>query len=93
VVTDLTSLPNLSPGVVLVTKNVGPLWTPFFPILGGLIIDKGSLGQHAATTAREYGVPAVIATRHATQRIPDGAWVTLDGSTGLVEIEPTSADF
>jgi pyruvate,water dikinase len=50
-------------------------------------------GQHAATTAREYGVPAVIATRHATQRIPDGAWVTLDGSTGMVEIELTSADF
>lgn len=29
------------------------------PILGGLVLDRGSIGQHAAAAAREYGVPAV----------------------------------
>jgi phosphohistidine swiveling domain-containing protein len=37
--------------------------------------------------AREYGVPAVIGTRNATRRIPDGAWVTMDGTAGTVEME------
>jgi phosphoenolpyruvate synthase/pyruvate phosphate dikinase len=88
VVRDLTPLPVLAPGDVLVAENAGPLWTPFFPRLGGLVLDGGSLMQHAATTAREYGVPAVIGTRNATQHIPDGAWVTVDGTEGMVEIEP-----
>ncbi len=48
-------------------------------------------GQHHAITAREYGVPAVIGTRNATRRIPDGAWVTVDGTTGTVEIYAESA--
>lgn len=81
------SLPDLSPGEVLVAENVGPRWTPLFPILGGLILDGGSVGQHAAATAREYGLPAVIQTGQATRRIPDGAWVTLDGTAGTVVIE------
>jgi pyruvate,water dikinase len=79
-------LPDLEPGDVLVAENAGPMWTPFFPILGGLVLDKGALLQHAASTAREYGVPAVIATRNATRRIPDGAWVVVDGTRGIVEI-------
>jgi phosphohistidine swiveling domain-containing protein len=37
--------------------------------------------------AREYGVPAVIATQRATRSIADGVWVTLDGTAGIVEID------
>jgi pyruvate,water dikinase len=79
-------LPDLSPGDVLVAENVGPRWTPILPIVGGMVLDGGALGQHHAITAREYGVPAVIGTGNATRRIPDGAWVTVDGTAGTVEI-------
>jgi pyruvate,water dikinase len=84
-------LPEFAPGDILVAVNAGPLWTPFFPVLGGLVLDGGNLGQHAAATAREYGIPAVIHARSAwgpaTQVIPDGAWVAVDGSAGIVSIE------
>jgi rifampicin phosphotransferase len=86
VITDGSAMPALSPGDVLVAANAGPLWTPLFPILGGLVLETGSLGQHAAVTAREYGVPAVIGCRRATQHIPDGAIVTVDGQAGVVTI-------
>lgn len=79
--------PAVEPGDVLVAVNAGPAWTPLFPLLGGLVLDEGSFGQHGATTAREYGVPAVITTRDATRRIPAGAWVIVDGTAGTVEIE------
>ena len=80
-------LPDVAPGEVLVAENVGPRWTPMFPILGGLVLDGGALGQHAAATAREYGVPAVIGTGSATRRIPDGVWITVDGGAGTIEFE------
>ena len=77
----------LDPGDILVAWNVGPRWTPIFPTLGRLILESGSIGQHAAATAREYGVPAACNVKQAVDRIPDGAWVTLDGATGIVELE------
>jgi pyruvate,water dikinase len=86
VVSSSVLLPTLSPGDVLVAENVGPRLTPLIPILGGLVLDGGALGQHHAITAREYGVPAVIRTGNATRRIPDGAWVTVDGTSGTVEL-------
>jgi phosphohistidine swiveling domain-containing protein len=91
VVPTAVPLPDLSPGEVLVAENVGPRWTPLIPILGGLVLDGGALGQHHGITAREYGVPAVVGTRNGTRRIPDGAWVTVDGKAGTVEVD-TSPD-
>jgi len=86
-----TSIPVIEVGEVLVSENAGPNWTPFFPRLGGLVLDQGAMAQHAATTAREYGVPAVIATLTATKQIRDGTWVIVDGDTGTVEMEIPSA--
>jgi pyruvate,water dikinase len=81
-----TLMPAVGPGEVLVAENAGPMWTPVFPILGGLVLDQGVLLQHAAATAREYGIPAVINVGNATRRIRDGDWVTVDGAAGTVEI-------
>ena len=55
-------------------------------MLGGLVLDSGSLGQHAAAIAREYGIPAVVATGNSTARIKDGDWLTVNGTQGRVEI-------
>ena len=88
VVTDPYTLPELKPGDILVASNVGPMWTPLFPILGGLVLEHGAMGQHAAATAREYGIPAVIHIQDACRRILDGSWITVDGQTGVIECEP-----
>jgi pyruvate,water dikinase len=81
-----TVLPEVAPGDVLVAVNAGPLWTPVFPMLGGLVLDQGAPLLHAATTAREFGVPAVLQTGDGSRRIADGAWVVVDGSAGTVEL-------
>ncbi|MEZ4735341.1 MAG: PEP-utilizing enzyme [Caldilineaceae bacterium] len=83
---DPLALPNLAPGDILVAENVGPLWTPVFSILGGLVLESGSVGQHAAATAREYGVPTVIQVKHARHRIPDSAWILVNGTQGQVTL-------
>ncbi|HJP41816.1 MAG TPA: PEP-utilizing enzyme [Dehalococcoidia bacterium] len=43
--------------------------------------------SHAAISARGYWLPAVAGTADGTVRIPDGAFVTVDGDQGIVRIE------
>ncbi len=57
-----------------------------FPRIGALVTDRGGLLSHAAIVAREHGIPAVLATGTATQRIKDGEEVTVDGTKGRIEI-------
>ncbi len=86
VMVDEWAWPDVAAGDILVARNVGPRWTPLFPLLGGLVLDSGSIGQHAAATAREYGVTAVIAAGNATRRISDGSAVWVDGANGIVRL-------
>jgi pyruvate,water dikinase len=86
-----TPQPDIAPGEILIAEHAGAAWTPLFPTLGGIVLTHAALFHHAATTAREYGLPAVINLRDATSRIPDGAWITLDGTTGEILVEAWSA--
>ena len=75
-------------GEVLVSQATAPAWTPLFARAAAVVTDGGSLAAHASLVAREYGIPAVVATGNATERLLDGQWVTVDGSGGFVEIQP-----
>ena len=40
--------------------------------------------SHLAILAREYGVPTVVGLAGATERLAEGSWVLVDGTTGDV---------
>ena len=40
----------------------------------------------AAIVAREYGIPGVVGTRDATERIADGDRLRVDGDSGEVTV-------
>ena len=84
VVYDTEALPELAPGDVLVARSAGLIWSPVLPVVAALVLDYGSPGDHAAITAREFGVPMVCSTLHATRLIPEGAWVRVEAERGLV---------
>ena len=46
--------------------------------------DAGGALSHPAIIAREYGLPAVVATVEGTTRLHDDQLVTVDGATGTV---------
>jgi pyruvate,water dikinase len=71
-------------GDVLVTESTTEAFNILLPLLGAIVTDSGGLLSHAAIVAREYGVPGVVGTRDATDRIPDGARVRVDGDSGRV---------
>jgi phosphohistidine swiveling domain-containing protein len=77
---------RVRPGDVIVAPSSNPSWVPLFTIAGGLVTNTGGVVCHAAVVAREFALPAVVGLGGATTRIPDGATVELDGTTGHVRI-------
>jgi rifampicin phosphotransferase len=77
---------RIQAGDVLVAEITSPAFNVVLPLLGALVTDQGGLLCHTAIVAREYGIPAVVGTRLATTRIPDGARIAVDGLQGRVEI-------
>ena len=75
---------TLRAGEVLVCPYTNPAWTPLFQRAIAVVVDSDGSGSHAAIVAREYGIPAVMATGTATTVLADGQVVTVDGDVGLV---------
>jgi rifampicin phosphotransferase len=75
---------RFQPGEVLVARATAPAWTPLFARAVAVVTNGGTLAAHASLVAREYGIPAVVATGDATARLADGQVVTVDGSAGTI---------
>jgi len=73
-------------GDVLVTESTTEAFNILLPLLGAIVTDSGGLLSHSAIVAREYGIPGVVGTREATERIPDGVLVRVDGDAGEVTV-------
>jgi pyruvate,water dikinase len=55
-------------------------------LLSAIVTDSGGALSHAAIVSREYGIPGVVGTRDATERIDDGTLVRVDGDAGTVTV-------
>jgi rifampicin phosphotransferase len=75
---------RFQPGEILVARATAPAWTPLFARAAAVVTDGGTLAAHASLVAREYGIPAVVATGDATTRLDEGQTVTVDGGAGTV---------
>src|SRR5688572_26772845 len=73
-------------GDILVCQMTNPAWVVLFTKIAGLVTDTGGTTSHPAVLSREFGIPAVIGTSVATQRIATGDRIRIDGTAGSVEI-------
>jgi pyruvate,water dikinase len=71
-------------GGVLVAPSTDPSWTPLFVDASALVLETGGYISHGAIVAREYGIPAVVNIRKATQIIGSGEVIAVDGWNGTV---------
>lgn len=76
---------KLKEGEILVCNYTDPEWTPLFTLAAGVVVDTGGSLSHAAIVAREYKIPAVLATGNATSKLKDGDMVVVDGTNGEVK--------
>jgi pyruvate,water dikinase len=58
-----------------------------FPLVSGLVIERGGMLSHGAIIAREFGIPSVVGIPDATLAILHGSTVTVDGDRGHVTLE------
>lgn len=86
VVRSVEEIATVQQGEILVCPVTAPSWGPVFPKIAAAVSDIGGMMSHAAIVAREYGMPAVVGTGHATKLIKTGDLVRVDGNTGKVEV-------
>lgn len=86
VVLSPAQIPEVGAGEILVCPATAPAWAPVFAHVGAAVSDVGGTMSHAAILCREYGIPAVLGTGHATRRIHTGDLVRVDGAAGTVTI-------
>ncbi|MEJ2709674.1 MAG: PEP-utilizing enzyme [Anaerolineales bacterium] len=73
-------------GEIMVCKMTNPAWVVVFTKIKGLVTDSGGVLAHPAVVSREFGIPAVVGTSVATEKIRTGMRIRVNGNTGVVEI-------
>ena len=66
------------------SRNPTSGWTPYFPLLSGVVTELGGFLSHGAVVAREFGLPAVVGVVGATSYIKQGDRIAVDGANGTV---------
>lgn len=84
IIHDMEDLSKIKRGDILVTKMTNPDMVVAMQKAAGIITDEGGVTSHAAIVSREMGIPAVVGTRVATERLKDGDIVSVDGFTGRI---------
>ncbi len=77
-------LERVGQGDILVTQVAGPALGQVLARVGGVVTELGGSTSHLASLARERGIPMVLGVLGATNKIPDGSQVAVDGVAGIV---------
>jgi pyruvate, water dikinase len=86
VVESAKNMHEVEVGDILVTDMTDPDWEPIMKVAAGIVTNRGGRTCHAAIVSRELGIPAIVGTQNATEKIKDGQMVTIDCSGGEVGV-------
>jgi pyruvate, water dikinase len=87
IIRDKHDLESFEPGGVLVADTTTPDWEPVLKTASAVVTNRGGRTCHAAIVARELGVPAVVGSAAATEKLVAGSTVTVscaDGDIGRI---------
>jgi phosphohistidine swiveling domain-containing protein len=85
-VSSLEEFDQVQEGEILVCRMTNPAWVVLFTKIKGLVTEAGGAVSHPAVVAREFGIPAVVGTGNAGERISTGDHIRVNGATGIVEL-------
>ncbi len=83
---------EVPPDAVVVAHDLSPADAAMMVKTGrvaGFVTDLGGQTSHTAIVARARGTPAVVGAGRASEQISPGDLVAIDGSRGLVLVNPT----
>merc|ERR1712226_1665808 len=96
----IDEMSSFKEGQILVADMTDPDWEPIMKKAGAIVTNRGGRTCHAAIIARELGIPAVVGSGDATEKLSAGDEVTVscaEGDTGriykgLLKFEKTETD-
>jgi len=90
---DPVDLPKGS-GAILVTHDLTPSLTVQLDreAIVAIATDAGTRTSHVAILARSLGLPAVVGLRDITSRLEGGERLILDGSAGVIVVDPSNEE-
>lgn len=87
IIREAKKIDQFKKGQVLITEMTDPDWEPIMKIASAIVTNSGGRTCHAAIISRELGIPCVVGTKNATEKIRNGQNVTVscaEGEKGLV---------
>jgi len=84
VAVNLQEARDIQCGEILITRSTDIGWSPYFPLLAGVVTELGGLISHGAVVAREYGLPCIVGAQKVTHVFRTGDTVILDGTNGTI---------
>jgi pyruvate,water dikinase len=87
IISDVTHLSEFKPGEILISDTTTPDWEPVMKIAAAVVTNTGGRTSHAAIVSREFGIPAVVGAKGATEKIKDVQEITVscaEGDVGVV---------
>jgi nucleoside-diphosphate-sugar epimerase/phosphohistidine swiveling domain-containing protein len=80
------TIDDLEAGEILVAEVTDVGYTAAFSYAGAVVTELGGPMSHAAVVAREFGIPCVVDVHDATRRLPPGALIEVDGTSGTIQV-------
>jgi pyruvate kinase len=75
---------KFQPGDILVVSSVDEETAPYAVKAAAIVAEEGGLTSHAAIVGVSFGMPVLVGVEGATERLQDGAIVTVDAARGIV---------
>ncbi len=91
---DLPNPSEINEEVVIIAHDLTPSDTAQLNknLVRGFATDIGGRTSHSAILARSMEIPAVVATNTVTQSVNNGDFVIMDGSQGIIIINPSNEE-
>ena len=82
VMLDASKLRTFQQGEILVTSMTDPAWEPIMKRASAIVTERGGRTCHSAIISRELGIPCIVGTGNATEKIRTGTDVTISCAEG-----------
>lgn len=87
VIKDVKDISQFKPGEILITEITDPDWVPIMRSASAIVTNRGGRTSHAAIVSRELGLPCIVGTNHATEKVKTGMPITVncaEGENGII---------
>ena len=82
VLMDPNKLNSFREGEILVTSMTDPAWEPIMKRASAIVTERGGRTCHSAIISRELGIPCIVGTGDATEKIRSGTDITVSCAEG-----------